>query len=150
MSPLTVQPARSSHRSPAVMLPFTLPSTTTERVLMSPLIRADLPIVSRPWESIRPSTSPSMSSSFSNFTVPLIETPLDKVPPLLTSAAPLGVGFDFDAGCCGGGGGVAMGAAGSVFRLLENICISGNLLRQHHGTVIHKGQPFLPIRVDTR
>src|SRR6478672_1555901 len=52
-----------------------------------------------------------------------METPLDNVPPLFTSVAPLGAGFGLAAGCCGGGGVGAIGAAGSVFRLLENICI---------------------------
>src|SRR5438067_3034233 len=139
MSPFTVQPARSSHRSPAVMLPLTVPSTITERVLMSPLILACLPTVRRPCESICPSSSQSISSSFLNFTVPLIETPLDKVPPgLEVSGAP----FPAGSGLAGGAGGVAdIGIAGSTFRLLENICICLDLLRNDHGSLIHKGQP---------
>src|SRR2546423_5900753 len=57
-----------------------------------------------------------------------METPLDNVPPLFMSVAPLGAGLGFAAGCWGGGGVGAIGAAGSVFRLLENICIWKNLL----------------------
>src|ERR1044072_5090346 len=52
-----------------------------------------------------------------------METPLERVPPRLTSVAPLGAGSGL-AGCGGGGVG-AIGAAGSTFRLLENICIFG-------------------------
>src|SRR5947207_15705277 len=126
MSPFTEQPARNSQRSSAVILPFTFPSTMTERVLMSPLILACLPTVRRPCESILPSTSQSISSSFWNFTVPLIETPLDNVPPLLMSVAPLGVGFGFAAGCCGGGGVGGMGAAWLCFWMVEIIRIGGS------------------------
>src|ERR1044072_5580955 len=52
-----------------------------------------------------------------------METPLERVPPRLTSVAPLGAGSGL-AGCGGGGVG-AIGAAGSTFRLLENICLFG-------------------------
>src|SRR4051812_45561281 len=68
-----------------------------------------------------------------------METPLDNVPPLFTSVAPLGIGLGLAAGCCGGGGVGAIGAAGSVFLLLENICI-GKSPSNHDGLVIHKGQ----------
>jgi hypothetical protein len=62
-----------------------------------------------------------MCSSFWNFTEPLIETPLDRMPPARgNSAAP------FDASGLGGAGaGVgAIGVTGSVLRLPENICMS--------------------------
>jgi hypothetical protein len=41
-------------------------------------MRACSPIVSVPVESIVPSTSPSMSSEFTNLTEPLIETPRER------------------------------------------------------------------------
>jgi hypothetical protein len=56
-------------------------------------------------------------------TEPLIETPLDKIPPARgNSAAP----FEVGSGRAGdGGGGVgAIGVTGSTFRLPENICMS--------------------------
>src|SRR5213595_1454486 len=53
-----------------------------------------------------------------------METPLERVPPVrLVSVAPFGIGFGLAAGAGAGGGGADIGAAGSTFRLLENICI---------------------------
>src|SRR4051794_13304300 len=145
MSPFTLHPARSSQRSAAVMLPFTVPSTMTDRVWMSPLILACLPTVSRPWESIRPSTSQSRVSSFWNLTVPLMETPLERVPPCrLNSGVPFDAGSVLTGGA--GGGGADIGMAGSTFRLLENICIDWVSFGREHETVMQKGQPILPSR----
>src|SRR4029453_868065 len=55
--------------------------------LISPRMRACSPIVSVPVESMVPSTSPSMSSEFTNLTEPLIETPRER-------RAPDGVGMN--------------------------------------------------------
>jgi len=122
ISPRTVHPARSSQRSRAVMLPSMFPSTMTDFVLISPRILAFFPIVSRPAESILPSTSPSITSSFRNLTVPTMETLLERTPP----DCAVGVArFD--------GGGVAAGVSGSVAGLAgsflrdENICIDWRL-----------------------
>jgi hypothetical protein len=67
--------------------PPTVPRIFTDFVLISPHMRACSPIVSVPVESIVPSTSPSMSSSFRNLTEPLIETPRER-------RAPDGVGMN--------------------------------------------------------
>jgi hypothetical protein len=58
MSPRTVEPAWSSQRSVTKILPSTFPRTFTDFVLISPRMRACSPIMSVPWESIVPSTSP--------------------------------------------------------------------------------------------
>jgi hypothetical protein len=87
MSPRSVQLAWSSQRSVTRILPSTVPRTFTDFVLISPHMRACSPIVSVPVESIVPSTSPSMSSSFRNLTEPLIETPRER-------RAPDGVGMN--------------------------------------------------------
>jgi hypothetical protein len=87
MSPRSVQPAWSSQRSVAKILPSTVPRTFTDLVLISPRMRACSPSVSVPVESIVPSTSPSMSSEFTNLTEPLIETPRER-------RAPDGVGMN--------------------------------------------------------
>jgi hypothetical protein len=63
------------------MSPLTVPRTLTDFDLISPLIDACSPIVRAPVESIAPSTSPSISSSLANLTVPLIETPRESNPP---------------------------------------------------------------------
>ncbi len=81
MSPYSVQPAWSSQRSVTKILPSTVPRTFADFVLISPRMRACSPIVSVPVESIVPSTSPSMSSSFRNLTEPLIETPRESRAP---------------------------------------------------------------------
>ena len=81
MSPRSVQLAWSSQRSVTKILPSTVPRTFTDFVLISPRMRACSPIVSVPVESIVPSTSPSMSSSFRNLTEPLIETPRERRAP---------------------------------------------------------------------
>jgi hypothetical protein len=81
MSPRSVQPAWSSQRSVTKILPSTVPRTFTDFVLISPHMRACSPIVSVPVESIVPSTSPSMSSEFTNLTEPLIETPRERRAP---------------------------------------------------------------------
>jgi hypothetical protein len=78
MSPRSVQPAWSSQRSVTNILPSTVPRTFTDLALISPRMRACSPIVSVPVESIVPSTSPSMSSEFTNLTEPLIETPRER------------------------------------------------------------------------
>jgi len=78
MSPCSVQPAWSSQRSVTKILPSTVPRTFTDFVLISPRMRACSPIVSVPVESMVPSTSPSMSSEFTNLTEPLIETPRER------------------------------------------------------------------------
>src|SRR5437764_13383755 len=153
MSPWTLQPARNSQRSAAVMLPSTVPSTMTDLVLISPLIRAFLPMVSRPVASILPSTSQSTSSSFENFTLPLMETPLDKVPAVrAVSGAP------FPAAGFGAAGGVvgsvaAIGMAGSTFRLLENICMILDSfdwrIRKHHQRQALSGQPFVCVLTES-
>src|ERR687891_2669061 len=57
------------------------PRTFTDFVLISPRMRACSPSVSVPVESIVPSTSPSMRSSFRNLTKPLIETPRERRAP---------------------------------------------------------------------
>jgi hypothetical protein len=87
MSPCNVQSAWSSQRSVTKILPSTVPRTFTDFVLISPRMRACSPIVSVPVESIVPSTSPSMSSEFTNLTEPLIETPRER-------RAPDGVGMN--------------------------------------------------------
>jgi hypothetical protein len=87
MSPRSVQLAWSSQRSVTKILPSTVPRTFTDFVLISPRMRACSPIVSVPVESIVPSTSPSMSSSFRNLIEPLIETPRERI-------APAGVGMN--------------------------------------------------------
>jgi hypothetical protein len=79
MLPRNVQPDRNSQRSPAVTLPSTVPCTVTDLVFISPRMQAFFPTVSRPTDSIVPSTCPSMTSSVLNFTEPLIDTPLDKI-----------------------------------------------------------------------
>jgi hypothetical protein len=81
MSPRSVQFAWSSQRSVTKILPSTVPRTFTDFVLISPHMRACSPIVSVPVESIVPSTSPSMRSSFKNLTKPLIETPWERRAP---------------------------------------------------------------------
>jgi hypothetical protein len=78
MSPRSVQLAWSSQRSVTKILPSTVPPTFTDFVLISPRMHACSPIVSVPVESIVPSTSPSISSSFRNLTEPLIETPRER------------------------------------------------------------------------
>jgi hypothetical protein len=78
MSPRSVQPAWSSQRSATKILPSTVPPTFTDFVLISPRMHACSPIVSVPVESIVPSTSPSISSSFRNLIEPLIETPRER------------------------------------------------------------------------
>src|SRR4029453_10913335 len=78
MSPRSVQPAWSSQRSVTKILPSTVPPTFTDFVLISPRMHACSPIVSVPVESIVPSTSPSISSSFRNLIEPLIETPRER------------------------------------------------------------------------
>jgi hypothetical protein len=87
MSPCNLQPAWSSQRSVTKILPSTVPRTFTDFVLISPHMRAYSPIVSVPVESTVPSTSPSMVSSFTNLTEPLIETPRER-------RAPDGVGMN--------------------------------------------------------
>src|SRR5215472_1960899 len=81
ISPRSVQPAWSSQRSVTKILPSTVPCTSTDFVLISPRMHACSPIVSVPVDSIVPSTSPSMSSSFRNLTEPLIETPWERRAP---------------------------------------------------------------------
>jgi hypothetical protein len=81
MSPRSVQPAWSSQRSVTKTLPSTVPRTFTDFVLISPRMSACSPSVSIPVESIVPSTSPSMRSSFRNLTKPLIETPWERRAP---------------------------------------------------------------------
>src|SRR6266567_3440721 len=81
MSPCNVQPAWSSQRSVAEILPSTEPRTFTDFAWISPRIRACSPIVRFPVELIVPSISASIGSSFLNLTEPLIETPLDTRPP---------------------------------------------------------------------
>src|SRR5205085_12103442 len=109
--------------------------------------------VSRPVASILPSTSQSTSSSFENFTLPLMETPLDKVPPVrAVSGAP------FPAAGFGAAGGVvgsvaAIGMAGSTFRLLENICMILDSFdwrsRKHHPRQALSGQPFVCVLTES-
>src|SRR5713226_9013948 len=118
ISPRMVQPARSSQRSRAVTLPSTVPSTMTDFVLISPRIRAFFPVVSRPLESILPSISPSIRSSFRNLTVPLMETLLDRIPP----SCAVGVARFDGAGVAAGFSGSVAGLAGSFLRD-ENICM---------------------------
>src|SRR5438046_2212469 len=81
MSPCSVQPDWSAQHSVTKILPSTVPRTFSDLVLISPRMRACSPIVSVPVESIVPSTSPSMSSSFRNLTEPLIETPRERIAP---------------------------------------------------------------------
>lgn len=81
MSPRKVQPECSSQRSTAVTLPSTVPYTVTDPVRISPVMCPFFPTVSRPLESIVPSTSPSITSSLVNLTEPLMETPLESTPP---------------------------------------------------------------------
>jgi hypothetical protein len=87
ISPRSVQPAWSSQRSVTKILPSTVPRTFTDFVLTSPRMHACSPSVSVPVESILPSTSPSMSSEFTNLIEPLIETPRERI-------APAGVGLN--------------------------------------------------------
>jgi hypothetical protein len=54
------------------ILPSTVPRTFTDFVLISPRMCACSPMVSVPVESMVPSTSPSMISSFRNLTAPLM------------------------------------------------------------------------------
>ena len=117
MSPRSVQPAWSSQRSVTKILPFTVPCTFTDFVLISARMRACSPIVSVPVESIVPSTSPSMSSSFRNLTEPLIETPRERRAPDC-----FGMNVRLDGpGTTDGLADSFAGAAGSVFRV--NMCI---------------------------
>jgi hypothetical protein len=82
MSPRSVQPAWSSQHSVTKISPSAVPRTFTDFALISPRMRACSPIVSVPMESIVPSSSPSMNSSFRNLTDPLIETPRERRAPL--------------------------------------------------------------------
>src|SRR5205823_293255 len=114
ISPRRVQPAASSQRSVAKILPSMVPRTVTDFALISPLTCACSPIESFPGESIVPSTSPSTTNSLRNLTEPLIETPLERRPPERVGVvAPL-VGFDT---AVGESPGWFAGAAGSVLRL---------------------------------
>jgi hypothetical protein len=79
MSPRSAHPAWSSQRSDTKTFPSTVPCTFTDFVLISPRINACSPSVSVPVDWIVPSTSPSMRSSFRNWTEPLIETPREKI-----------------------------------------------------------------------
>src|SRR5256885_12118578 len=97
------------------MLPSTVPRTLIDFERMSPTIVACSPIVSIPLDSIVPSTSPSITSSSLNFTVPLIETPRESSPRDL-----VGSNDPFDWGTGGGVEGVE--ACGSGLRV-ENIFI---------------------------
>src|SRR5262245_40911258 len=81
ISPRSVQFACSSQDSVTKILPSTVPRTFTDFVLISPRMHACSPIVSVPVDSIVPSTSPSMSSSFRNLTEPVIETPRERRAP---------------------------------------------------------------------
>jgi hypothetical protein len=93
------------------------PRTFTDFVLISPRMSACSPSVSVPVESIVPSTSPSMRSSFRNLTKPLIEAPRER-------RAPDCVGMNVRLDGPGTIGGLADSfawAAGSVFRV--NMCI---------------------------
>ena len=117
MSPRSVQPAWSSQHSVTKILLSTVPRTFTDFALISARMRACSPIVSVPVESIVPSTSPSMSSSFRNLTEPLIETPRER-------RAPDCVGMNVWLDAPGTTDGLAdsfAGGAGSVFRV--NMCI---------------------------
>src|SRR5205807_10601024 len=89
--PRSVQPACSTQRSVTKILPSTVPRTFTAFVLISPRTSACSPSVSVPAESIVPSISPSMRSSFRNLTKPLLETPWER-------RAPHGVGIKVQSG----------------------------------------------------
>src|SRR5262245_7740128 len=81
ISPRRGQFACSSQDPVTKIFPATVPRTFTDFVLISPRMHACSPIVSVPVDSIVPSTSPSMSSSFRNLTEPLIETPRERRAP---------------------------------------------------------------------
>jgi hypothetical protein len=113
MSPRTAQSAWSSQPSVTKILLSTVPRTFTDFALISARIRACSPIVSVPVESIVPSTSPSMNSSFRNLTEPLIDTPRER-------RAPDCVGMKVRLDGLGTTDGLAdsfAGAASSVFRV---------------------------------
>jgi len=107
MSPRSVQPAWSSQRSVTNILPSTVPRTFTDLALISPRMRACSPIVSVPVESIVPSTSPSMSSEFTNLIEPLIETPRERRAP---DCVGMNVGLD-GPGTTGGSGRFVCGSS---------------------------------------
>src|SRR2546421_9889695 len=113
MSPRKVQPASSSQRSVAKILPSTVPRTFTDFALISPLICACSPTQSFAGELTVPSTWTSISNSLRNLTDPLIETPFER--------RPLGrAGVNVRLGCSETTGGLAgwfAGAAGSLLRL---------------------------------
>jgi hypothetical protein len=109
-SPRKVQPASSSQRSVAKILPSIFPRNFTDFALTSPRTNPFSAMVSVPVESIEPSTSQSMTSSLRNLTVPWIETPLERKPGDCAAV-------DERLGCSGIGG-----TSDSGFRL-ENIAI---------------------------
>jgi hypothetical protein len=117
MSPRSVQPAWSSQHSVTKILPSAIPHSFTDFVLISARMRACSPIMSVPVESIVPSNSPSMYSSFRNLTEPLIKTPWERRVPLR-----VGMNVRLDAPettvCLADS---FAGGAGSVFRV--NMCI---------------------------
>lgn len=76
ISPSRMAFALSSQRSVTVMLPWTLPNTTTDLVFTSPLTKAFSPMVRAPSEVTSPSILPSMIKSLENLSDPLISTSL--------------------------------------------------------------------------
>ncbi len=95
MSPMSSAFAFSSTLSVTVMLPWTFPYTTTERVWTSALMRAFSPTVSDPSEWISPSMRPSTTRSLVNLTFPLISTSeLRTFLPFVTGGEATGLGAD--------------------------------------------------------
>src|ERR1700730_10769614 len=117
MSPRSVAPDSSAHRSDAKTFPSTVPRMVTLPALISPRIRPCSPTVRMPLDVMLPSTSPSITSSVRNVTLPLIDTPFDNKFPVLAGAG-------WVPGCAvlaGGGAGDGGGAGGAGFGFDPNI-----------------------------
>jgi hypothetical protein len=122
MLPRSVQPAWSSQSSVTKILPSTVPRTLTDLVLISPRMSACSPSVSVPLESIVPSTSPSMSSGFTNLTDPLIETPWER-------RAPDSVGMNMRLDCPGTADGSGRFVCGGSVPVREGKRVKGCMAR---------------------